>query len=118
MKERKLLFSITKDQFEEQHFTAKPIGGGGGNTSNTGIRLIHKSSGAVGEGREYRSQSQNKKAALERLVKTKEFKSWHKLECAKRLHEFIPETPEQIKERVDKMVDDGLKNGTIKIEEF
>ncbi|HZL81566.1 MAG TPA: hypothetical protein VFC06_06495, partial [Demequina sp.] len=36
----------------------------------------HHASGARGESREHRSQAQNKRAALERLVQTHQFRYW------------------------------------------
>lgn len=77
----KLLFSVTKADFDTQTFTVGGHGGGGKDTSNSGVRLIHRASGAVGEGREHRSNTMNRKAAFERLLATKEWKSWHKAEC-------------------------------------
>ena len=50
-----------------------------------GVRIIHRASGAVGECREERQQSLNKRRAFERMTETKEFKSWHLLECARKL---------------------------------
>lgn len=116
MSEKKLLFSVTMKDLEMQTFSVGGHGGGGKDTSNSGVRLIHTASGAVGEGRDHRSNTRNREDALVRLANTPKFKQWHKVECAKRMGQQIPETPEQIKERVDRMVDDGLKNGTIKIE--
>ena len=43
------------------------------NTTDSGVRITHIESGAVGESREERSQSQNKKKAFERLVKSDTF---------------------------------------------
>ena len=111
-----LLFSITKKDFEMQTFTVPGPGGGGKDTSKTGVRLIHKASGAVGEGRETRSLLKNREGAFKRLVNTKKFKDWHRIECARRMGQQLPETEEEIKARVDRMIDEGLKNGTIKIE--
>jgi protein subunit release factor A len=116
MSEKKLLFSVTMKDLEMQTFTVGGHGGGGKDTSNSGVRLIHKASGAVGEGRDHRSNTRNRQDALVRLANTKEFKQWHRVECAKRMGQQIPETPEQIKARIDRMVDEGLKDGTIKIE--
>lgn len=82
---RELLFSVTKDDFELQTFRAGGKGGQGQNKRSTGVRLIHKASGARGEARDERSFDQNRKNAFLRLVASKEFKAWHKLETAKRL---------------------------------
>lgn len=82
---RELLFSVTKDDFELQTFRAGGKGGQGQNKRSTGVRLIHKASGARGEARDERSFDQNRKNAFLRLVESKEFKAWHKVETARRL---------------------------------
>jgi protein subunit release factor B len=118
MPEKRLLFSVTMKDLEMQTFSVGGHGGGGKDTSNSGVRLTHPPSGARGEGREARSNHLNRISAFKKLVATKEFKNWHRIECAKRLGQRIPETEEQIRERVNRMVDEGLQNGQIKIEEI
>jgi protein subunit release factor A len=115
---KQLLFSVTKKDFDMQTFSVPGAGGGGKDTSRNGVRLVHRDSGATGEGRESRSLTQNRKAAFLRLVASKTFKDWHRIECARRLGQRVPETPEQIRQRVDRMVDEGLRDGTIVIEEL
>jgi protein subunit release factor B len=85
MPDRELLFSVTREDFELQTFRAGGKGGQGQNKRSTGVRLIHKASGARGEARDERSFDQNRKNAFLRLVETKEFKTWHKIETARRL---------------------------------
>lgn len=85
MSRRELLFSVTKKDFDIQTFRAGGKGGQHQNKTNSGVRIVHRASGAVGESREHRSQLQNKKTAFLRLVATPEFKRWHKIETAKRL---------------------------------
>ena len=75
---KRLLFSITKDDFEIQTFSVGGHGGGGKDTSNSGVRLIHPVSGARGEGREHRTNTQNRRSAFEKLVETPVFKAWYK----------------------------------------
>ena len=111
---KELLFSVTRKDFDMQTFSVGGHGGSGKDTSNSGVRLIHRASGAVGEGREFRSNTQNRRAAFMRLVESKKFKQWHRVECARRMGQI--ETPEQIRERVDRMVDDGLASGQILVE--
>lgn len=112
----KLLFSVTKEDFDMQTFSVGGHGGSGKDTSNSGVRLIHRASGATGEGREHRSNTQNKKSAFEKLAASKKFKDWHKIECAWRLGQKLPETKEEILARVDRMIAEGLRDGSIKIE--
>ena len=82
---RKLLFSVSAKDFEIQTFTCGGKGGSGKDTSNNGVRLIHPPSGARAEARDSRNQNRNKQAAFLRLLETKEWKLWHKLEVAKQL---------------------------------
>lgn len=73
---KKLLFSVTKKDFEVQTFRCGGHGGQKVNKTSSGVRIIHRESGAVGESRTERSQHQNKKLALHRLAKTGKFKVW------------------------------------------
>jgi protein subunit release factor B len=118
MSERKLLFSITAKDFEMQTFSVGGHGGGGKDTSNSGVRLIHHASGARGEGREARSNTLNRRSAFQKLIATETFKKWHRIECARRMGQPIAETPEQIMARVDQMIESGLRDGSIKVEEI
>jgi len=119
VKNRHLLFSVGMNDLTLQTFTVPGPGGGGKDTSRTGCRLIHEPSGAVGEGREERSQMANRKRALDKLGKTKKFQAWAKLEAARKMGQVqsVAETPEQVMTRVDRMIADGIKNGDILIEE-
>ena len=73
---RKKILSITKKDFIIQTFRSGGKGGQHQNKTDSGVRLIHKNSGARGESRNHKSQLQNKKEALKRLTQTKEFKMW------------------------------------------
>src|ERR1700722_8737750 len=106
-----LLFSVTKSDFDMQTCRCPGAGGGGKDTSSSGVRLVHRASGAVGEGRETRSAQKNQKIAFLKLIETAKFKGWHKLECAKRMGQKIPETEAEIFARVDKSIEEGLRNG-------
>lgn len=113
-----LLFSVTSKDLIMQTFSVGGHGGSGKDTSNSGVRYIHPPSGARGEGREHRNHSQNKKSAFLKLVNSPEFKKWHRIESAKRLGTLVPESPQEIQARVDRMIEEGLRDGQIVIEEF
>lgn len=73
---RKLLFSITKNDLTIQTFRSGGKGGQHQNKRDTGVRVIHNESKAVGEARDSKSQTKNKRAAFERMVKSSKFKLW------------------------------------------
>jgi protein subunit release factor B len=80
---RELVASVTLKDCDVQVFRAGGKGGQHQNTSNTGVRVIHRASGARGESREQRSQLQNKKAAFRRMASTAEFQRWAKIEAGR-----------------------------------
>lgn len=76
LNKREHLFSVTKKDLKIQTFRSGGSGGQHQNKKDTGVRIIHKESGAVGESREERSQHQNKKIAFRRLTNNAKFKLW------------------------------------------
>lgn len=70
------LFTISKKDFEVQTFKSGGPGGQHQNKTDSGVRIIHLKSGAVGESRSDRSQIRNKRMALKRLTETVKFKTW------------------------------------------
>lgn len=81
---KQLLFSVSIQDCEVQTFRAGGKGGQKQNKTNSGVRVIHHPSGARAEGRDAREQHINKRNAFLRMIETKEFKTWHKLEIARR----------------------------------
>jgi protein subunit release factor B len=104
MKEK--LFSLTKKDFEIQTFRSGGKGGQHQNKVESGVRIVHRESGAVGESREQRSQLQNKKTAFIRLTEHPKFKVW----IQKRVYEIIE------KETIDEKVEEAVKSENLKIE--
>lgn len=68
MTERTLLFSVTLADCDVQTFRAGGKGGQNQNKRDTGVRIIHRVSGARGEARDERSQLQNKRNAFKRMT--------------------------------------------------
>lgn len=106
MKEKTLLFSVTRDQCIWQNFTVGGHGGSGKDTSNTGVRCIHKLSGAVGEGREERSQLANRQSAFRKMAGSTQFKVWLKMETARRLGQ----------PSVEALVDNAMRDSNLRVE--
>jgi len=113
-----LIITITKKDLIRQTFRAGGKGGQNQNKVETGVRFVHEPSGARGEARDSRSQSQNERAAFERLVESKTFQSWLHVECARRMNKAVIPSAAEIKQKVDKMVDAGFKNGEILVEYY
>ncbi len=103
---KKLLFSTAKKDFEVQTCRSGGPGGQHQNKTDSGVRIIHIPSGAVGESRTSKSQHQNRKLAKERLVKSTKFKLW----VSKMVHEI--DTGKTIEQHVD----DAMNPINIKIE--
>lgn len=82
-KDKVLLFSLTKKDFEIQTFCTGGPGGQHKNAKQNGVRIIHTASGARAEHRDGRDQAKNKEAAFKKLVQTKTFMQWHRTEVAK-----------------------------------
>lgn len=109
MSNKKLLFSLTKKDFEFQTFCTGGPGGQNQNRRQAGVRIIHRDSGAVGEGREFREQARNKEAAFKRLTETKEFKNWLKVK--------VSFTNQQLRE-VEAAVEEAMRDENLKVEYF
>lgn len=104
---KRLLFSLTADDFRWDYFRAGGKGGQKQNKTSSGVRCVHEPSGAVGEGRDERSQHANKKNAFLRCVNSEKFKKWHKIEVARRMGNGV-----SIEDKVDRWMD----NDDIKVE--
>jgi len=103
---KELLFSITRKDFEVQTFASGGPGGQHQNKTESGVRIIHKESGSVGESRTSRSQHDNKKLAINRLTDSKKFKVW----LNRKVHETIS------KKTIEQKVEESMKPENLKIE--
>lgn len=84
---RKLIFSVSIHDCRIDTFTVGGHGGGGKDTSNSGVRVTHEPSGAVGKCGENRSNHLNKRIAFRRMTETKAFKAWHRTTTSRLLGE-------------------------------
>lgn len=73
---RERVLSVTLADCDVQTFRGSGAGGQNRNKRDTGVRIIHRASGARGESCEERSQLQNKRTAFTRMANTKEFRDW------------------------------------------
>jgi len=107
MVKKELLFSVTKKDLEIQTFRCGGHGGQKVNKTSSGVRIIHKESGAVGESRTERSQYQNKKIAFIRLTKSQKFKLW----IQKKVFEVTYD-----QRKIERKVDEDMKSENLKVE--
>lgn len=78
MSVKHFMFSVTAKDCEWQYFSVGGHGGAGKDTSNTGVRVVHPPSGAVGTARDERSQVHNRRLAFRRMAESDQFKAWVK----------------------------------------
>jgi len=95
---KQLLFSITKKDLEIQTFRSGGPGGQHQNKTDSGVRIIHRPSGAVGESRSERSQHDNKRIAFRRMMDDSKLKLW----INRMAHERI--SGETIEQKVEKQM--------------
>ena len=73
---RRKVFSVKLSDCDVTTFRAGGPGGQNQNKRDTGVRIVHVPSGAVGVSREERSQLQNKRKALARIASDPKFLVW------------------------------------------
>ena len=76
------LFSITIKDCRVDTFCSGGKGGQHQNATQSGVRVTHEPSGAVGECREERCQLTNKRRAFVRMAQSKTFRTWVKTVAA------------------------------------
>jgi len=100
------VFSLTKSDFEVQTFRSGGKGGQHQNKTDSGVRIIHRASGAVGESREEREQVRNKRTAFKKLCESAKFKAWLRIETGRRLGQ----------ESIENLVEKAMAEKNIKLE--
>jgi len=105
MGKKDIVFSVTKKDLQIDYFRCGGKGGQKVNKTSSGCRIRHVASGAVAESREERYQHANKKIAFRRLVASKEFQSWARIQAA-----AIEQGYRDVEEKVEKsMAPNNLK---------
>jgi protein subunit release factor A len=104
---KKLLFSITKKDFEITTFSGKGAGGQSRNKNQKCVRIKHKDTGIITTGQDERSLKQNMKNAFLRMTKHPKFKLYIKKRAS---GEMMDEY------ELEKKVDEMMKEENLKIE--
>ena len=107
MENREKLLSLSKKDFIVQTFRAGGKGGQKQNKTSSGVRILHQESGSVGESREERSQHQNKKIAFNRLVNSKSFQKWLRIEVSRSCGRLA---------EIESLVDSEINSNNVKCE--
>jgi protein subunit release factor B len=104
---KKHLFSVTIKDCEVSTFKGSGSGGQKRNKTSSGIRIKHVPSGAIGQSSDAREQGLNKRHAFQRMINTKEFQIWLKVQSARVMGEPTAEelvkaamVPENIKTEI------------------
>lgn len=92
---RQKLFSVSLKDCEVQTFRSSGKGGQNVNKVESGVRIIHPPSGAVGRAIDTRDQLKNKRLAFRRMAESPAFRAWVKLKAAEL------STGKTLEERVD-----------------
>jgi len=106
---KQVLFTVTKKDLRVDFFRCGGKGGQNVNKRDTGCRITHQESGAVGESREERSQDQNKRTAFRRMVESKRFQTWVKIRAA---------VMDQGYRDLEAKLDDMMQEKNLKIETY
>jgi len=106
-KNKEHLFAITKKDLDIQTFRCGGHGGQKVNKISSGVRIIHRDSGAVGLSTSERSQHINKRLAFKKLVESNKFKLW--------MNKKIFELSIDMKE-MERQVDLMMRENNLKIE--
>lgn len=80
MSKKERCFTLTAKDFEVHYYVGSGNGGQKRQKTSSACRIVHPPSGAVGVSQDSRKQSENKELAFKRMVASKEFQSWMKLQ--------------------------------------
>lgn len=110
MSDKKLLFSITRKDFDITYFSGSGAGGQYRNKHQNCCRIKHLETGLITTGQEERSKEQNTRNAFKRMTENKDFKIWLKLKIARVC------AGEKDERTIDEIVDEAMDEKNIKVE--
>jgi len=106
MKERRLLFTLTKKDFRIEYFSGSGAGGQHRNRHKNCVRIHHPASGAIVTGQSHKERKSNFKEAFHKLPQNGKFKVWHTKKCNELL----------TGKTIDQLVDEAMEPQNLKIE--
>lgn len=105
-----LVLSITAKDCRWAYTVGTGKGGQKKQKTSSAVHCIHDPSGAHGYAEETRSQFQNKKSAFDKMVATKKFQDWLKLEVARKTGKLI-EIEESVERKMKQIRVEVQENG-------
>lgn len=109
IKNKKLLFSITKKDFDIERTKGSGKGGQNRNKRETAIRITHKETGITSYCADEREQHRNLIKAFKNLVNKPEFKKWLQIKIAKYDYD---------EKEIGREIEKSMKEENLKIEYF
>lgn len=103
---RQKLFSVGIKDCRVDTFRAGGKGGQNQNKVESGVRVVHEPSGAVGEGRDSRDQLTNKRNAFVRMAESKKFQLWARRKAAEMV----------AGKTIDERVEEDMRPENLKVE--
>lgn len=85
---KELMFSVNATDCDWSYTKGTGAGGQKKNKTSSAVHCMHRKSGAHGYSEASRSQADNRKDAFQKMVNTKEFQNWLKIETMKRTGEL------------------------------
>lgn len=104
IKNKELLFSLTKKDFRFDYYKGEGAGGQKKNKTENCCRCTHIASKATAKSEKGRSKEFNKKEAFRKVTETKEFLKWINLEASKVTGELS-----KIENKIEKTLREDIK---------
>lgn len=99
--DKNLIFSINKKDLKIEYYRGSGKGGQKRNKTSSAVRITHPASGATAKCEDQRSQTQNERIALKRLVNNDRFKQWVRVQAA-----MLEQGYRDLEHKVEEMMDE------------